>query len=683
MNGVAIPVTGIRTDRVRIAPVPDWVAHEPYSAPDAPDPAFIHGGLCVLLNDTQVDLCGPVRGWHVRNAERVVSTLGAERAAQFSVSFNPSFEDLHIHYIRVIRNGIAVDHAQPENFEILRRERRLERLVLDGRLTVTLITPDVRVGDLIETSYTTYGLNPALGGLHTAWIGFEWGTPLLDTRHRLRHPATRTIAAKPFLSPPPETRSEADGIVTRQWRAFQRPAAEPLDLAPPWMPAGAEVQFSEAQSWGQVAALFAPLYHEADEALPADLAAEIEVLGARFQAPKARAVEALRFVQSHIRYLAVSIGEGGYQPRPLAQIWATRYGDCKDVSRLLTALARRLGLEAVPALVNTQAGEGLSETLPSPTAFNHCIVRMQVDGAPFWMDATGAAQGGDLDHLHQPYFGFALPLTGPWAGLERMKQPQLELLVAVEEEVELSASISDPAIYRWRTTYYGPKADQARDEMRNEGDTGVSRRYLRQLRDLWPHAEPLSAIKFEDDFTRNVFTVEEAYRLPLAWRQRDGDAIEFSTKDFFLPGELYRAQFPARAAAIHLARPRKITRSLRLKTRFKTQPSSWRRKVEGPAFSLENTLSPINAREVLLSQSLVVFQDTMPGQDAALYGEITEELGRTDLVLVMRAKGDKVVSTGRSGFSAWLGEIAFRVLIAAATFGLIWFAAMALEKWGQ
>ena len=60
MSG-AIPITGPQTDRARIAPVPDWVVHEPYDSPAVPEEIFVSGGRCMLLDDTQVDLVGPDR----------------------------------------------------------------------------------------------------------------------------------------------------------------------------------------------------------------------------------------------------------------------------------------------------------------------------------------------------------------------------------------------------------------------------------------------------------------------------------------------------------------------------------------------------------------------------------------------------------------------------------------------
>src|SRR5437899_895658 len=55
-------------------------------------------------------------------------------------------------------------------------------------------------------------------------------------------------------------------------------------------------------------------------------AGEIRMLYRR--AYKIRALAA--FVQKDIRYVAIEIGIGGYQPHSAQDIFANRYGDCKD-----------------------------------------------------------------------------------------------------------------------------------------------------------------------------------------------------------------------------------------------------------------------------------------------------------------------------------------------------------------
>ena len=72
------------------------------------------------------------------------------------------------------------------------------------------------------------------------------------------------------------------------------------------------------------------------------------------------------WVRDKIRYVAVDIGIGGYQPHPAEEVLGKRYGDCKDMTTLLCSLAREAGLEAYEAIVSTWQ-QGIPDTsLPSP-----------------------------------------------------------------------------------------------------------------------------------------------------------------------------------------------------------------------------------------------------------------------------------------------------------------------------
>ena len=63
------------------------------------------------------------------------------------------------------------------------------------------------------------------------------------------------------------------------------------------------------------------------------------------------------FVQQKIRYVAVSIGIGSYQPHFAEDVFQNRYGDCKDMSTLIVALARAAGIPAYSGLP-CRAGAG-------------------------------------------------------------------------------------------------------------------------------------------------------------------------------------------------------------------------------------------------------------------------------------------------------------------------------------
>jgi transglutaminase-like putative cysteine protease len=202
------------------------------------------------------------------------------------------------------------------------------------------------------------------------------------------------------------------------------------------------VQIADVLTWTDVADAFRGSY-STEEPLPDDLEAQIATIASASADPAVRAVRALRLVQGGLRYQAVNVGDGGYVPRPVDRIWASRSGDCKDASRLLTALLRRLGVESDPVLVNTAIGVVLDQSLPHMSAFDHCIVGLRIEGVRYWVDPTQFPQGGRLGILHQARFGWALPLVAN-AKLEDMGQAPFAQSFNLLERFELPSQPSLP-----------------------------------------------------------------------------------------------------------------------------------------------------------------------------------------------------------------------------------------------
>jgi hypothetical protein len=85
---------------------------------------------------------------------------------------------------------------------------------------------------------------------------------------------------------------------------------------------------------------------------------------------KAKALHS--WVARNIRYVSVSMGNGGYVPHPADQVLTNGYGDCKDHVVLLEALLAAVGVPSVPVLINSDS----IYTLPKVgvfSAFDHAI----------------------------------------------------------------------------------------------------------------------------------------------------------------------------------------------------------------------------------------------------------------------------------------------------------------------
>ena len=82
------------------------------------------------------------------------------------------------------------------------------------------------------------------------------------------------------------------------------------------------------------------------------------------------------FVQRDIRYVAVEIGVGGFQPHPAGDIYKGKYGDCKDKATLLSAMLSSVGIHGALLMVHTERGV-IDPDAPSIIG-NHMIEAIEI-----------------------------------------------------------------------------------------------------------------------------------------------------------------------------------------------------------------------------------------------------------------------------------------------------------------
>ncbi|MBL0076594.1 MAG: DUF3857 domain-containing protein [Rhodocyclaceae bacterium] len=84
-------------------------------------------------------------------------------ASQIEAEFDPSYQTLTMHSLELVRGTTRTTSSMPK-VQLLERERQLEQRMYDGRVTMSVVLDDVRVGDEIHYAYTVTGLNPVSEG---------------------------------------------------------------------------------------------------------------------------------------------------------------------------------------------------------------------------------------------------------------------------------------------------------------------------------------------------------------------------------------------------------------------------------------------------------------------------------------------------------------------------------------
>ncbi|WP_420471852.1 DUF3857 domain-containing transglutaminase family protein [Brevundimonas sp. FT23042] len=650
--------------RLEFTPVPAGF-DLPQARTEGRDPRDLTaGGLCHWLSQAQADLTGPEPVHTSRNIVQVTGSEGLQPAASVSVHFNPEYERVAIHAVRVHRDGAIREAGRPEAFEVIQRELNMERAVYDGRMTAHMVIPDVREGDVVETILSVIGAPPALAGLFSWSFILQWNIPVVETRCTVRAAPERALAVR-SAGPAVTTRDVViDGVRVLEWTAVDAPPVNIPPGTPPTWEGFSTGHVADDVSWSAIADVFRPFY-DARSILPEGLTAEVRALEEAHPRPAARVTAGLRMVQSLLRYHSVSIGEGGYRPRPLETIWETRYGDCKDASLLLTAVLRAMDIDAVCALVNTGRGEALPQGLPHVLAFNHCIVRVRLNGGVVWLDPTMSAQAGDLEHLTRAMFGWALPLEAD-AGLEVMPRPRLRTTNSFEEVWDIPHSAADPAELTLTTVYRSWRADGIRHWLNNQSRDGAGRQLRESLeRELNSSVVALADHEVSDDPVENVLTLVERYRVTEPYAARDNGTRVFISRDEVVGPHLMDVA-SHRSTPLEMGLPRRIETRRVFRFARPVDVTPWRLSADGPTgLHLESSFEWTSPREGLHQLMLVVPGDTVPVEAMDAYKAFVEKARGMNGISFPVLGPEAPASGGRRGGGGgdvnwgWVAVIAF------------------------
>lgn len=93
--------------------------------------------------------------------------------------------------------------------------------------------------------------------------------------------------------------------------------------------------------------------------------------------PQEKMREIAGYIQKDIRYVAIEVGIGGWQPHSASEIFSHRYGDCKDKATLMSTMLKLAGIDSYYLFINTRRGAVGPET-PPERMFNHAILAIRL-----------------------------------------------------------------------------------------------------------------------------------------------------------------------------------------------------------------------------------------------------------------------------------------------------------------
>ena len=294
--------------------------------------------------------------------------------------------------------------AQGKDFEVKEKEMTEKNYVSSEYITdvrsKVMNIPASEVGNIIGYE-VEQEVRPYV--LKDEWY-FQQRVPVGDARYTLQLPAGweyKAVWINHSELPP-----SSIGSNQWQWQVRDIPSVKHEDWMPPWkgvagmmllslIPPGTTNQgFLE---WSEMGNWYNGLVQNRREATP-EIKQKVAELTANRPLPLAKMRALANFAQNDVRYVAIELGIGGWQPHPATATFSHRYGDCKDKATLLSAMLHEINIDSYYVLINTARG-GINEKTPAGLIFNHAILAIRLPDGPVDSSIVATLQHPKLGRL--------------------------------------------------------------------------------------------------------------------------------------------------------------------------------------------------------------------------------------------------------------------------------------------
>jgi hypothetical protein len=170
------------------------------------------------------------------------------------------------------------------------------------------------------------------------------------------------------------------------WEIKNLPGVEIEPSMPPWQsvagwvgvkyfPRDPAMRAKSSGSWQDIGLWYDGLTQSSRASSPA-IQQKVSELTSGISDPLAKMRVLTDYMQKNIRYMAVEIGIGGFQPHMAPEVFAHQFGDCKDKATLLGAMLHEIGIESYYVLVDSHRGV-IHPDYPSIN-MNHVILAIRL-----------------------------------------------------------------------------------------------------------------------------------------------------------------------------------------------------------------------------------------------------------------------------------------------------------------
>ena len=353
---------------------PQWM----HALVNTPLPSYDEKTDAVLLySETNVTVLSADKiRTQVREAYKILRPKGRDRGTVF-IYFNPQTKVKNLHGWCIPAQGKDYEVKDKDAIEAATDTDGGE-LVSDERIKILKI-PAPDAGNIVGYEYE---LETQPLFLQHIWY-FQETDPVRESHFSLQLPPGWEYKA--YWLNHPEVKPADTGSNSWKWMVSDVKGIRQEPLMPSMMGIAAQMiltfytsgspALNAAADWGAMGKWYSSLVGERVDASPAIKEEVATLTASKATLQKMQAIAG--FVQHDIRYVAIELGIGGVQPHSAPDVFAHRYGDCKDKATLMRSMLREIGVESYHVVINDKRGSVTGE-MPAHDGFNHVITAIQL-----------------------------------------------------------------------------------------------------------------------------------------------------------------------------------------------------------------------------------------------------------------------------------------------------------------
>ncbi|MBX2921966.1 MAG: DUF3857 domain-containing protein [Chitinophagaceae bacterium] len=538
-----------------IQKTPAWVTIRDYNSSAFAFEQEIEDGYADIAFDNQISVAD--KTIFSRTVLKIITEGGIQNASKVSVSFDPSYQTVYFHTIRIIRGDEIIDQLNLSKMKIIQQEEELDRFLYNGSLKSVLFLEDVRKGDVIDYSYSITGSNPVFKGKFSTRLQTAYSFPVGNIYYKVICPVQKHLIVKNRNTGVEPLVKDTAGNRVYEWKLTDVKSLRLDDNVPLWFDPYGEVMVSEYKDWAEINEWAMALFPPVEKISPA-LQQKITNIRENAASDEQKVLNVLRFVQDDIRYMGIEMGQNSHKPHHPNQVFAQRFGDCKDKTYLMCTMLNAMNIEADPVLINSYYKQAIHELLPSSRSFDHVTVRVSLHGKSYFFDPTISLQRGNINTISYPDYQYELVVAAGTTGLTKIetKEPGV---TNVKEVFDIRNMAGNAGLVV-TTDYSGSFADDIRNQFSTTSRYEMQKTYRDFYAGYYKDIVADSLLYYDND-TTGIFTTVEYYSIKNIWDKNGKEKSAFFTP-FVIDGIIKKPKEIARTMPYRLSFPAKYKESV-------------------------------------------------------------------------------------------------------------------------